>query len=334
MAVYKRGAKAVYYMNFTVDGVRVTRSTGKFTKREARLVEAVEKKRMMVEGALSPRERAARMTLSMAIHETYDERWKGNKDGLKAKRLAERAMDLIGNLPLGKIDAETIKRMVKKLEDIDVKGATINRYLATIKTLLRHHQQPWEHIKLKKESKGRIRVLTKEEELTVVSLLRDTDHNGKRSYYPEAADLVEVLVDTGCRLSEVLNLQYEDINWNTDLISIWINKGDKPRSIPMTKRVRAILLARQEGNWVKPFTMDIHQAQKAWNWARKRMLLDVDTEFVIHALRHTCATRLLDKGIDLYTVKEWLGHSTIQVTERYAHLAPRKLAQAASALEA
>ena len=40
MSVYKRGDKGVFYMNFTVDGVRVTRSTGKFTKKEAKLVEA------------------------------------------------------------------------------------------------------------------------------------------------------------------------------------------------------------------------------------------------------------------------------------------------------
>ncbi|TGU71635.1 site-specific integrase [Geomonas terrae] len=333
MAVYKRGAKAVYYMNFIVDGVRVSRSTGKFSKKDARLVEAVEKKRMMVDGALSPRERAARMLLSVAIQRTYDERWKDNKDGLKAKRLAERAIDLIGDIPLSKIEDETIKRLVKKLEDSGVKGATINRYLATIKTLLRHHQQPWEHIKLKKESKGRIRVLSKEEEVTVVSLLRDSDHGKNRSYYPEAADLVEVLVDTGCRLSEILNLKYEDINWDTNLISIWINKGDNPRSIPMTKRVRGILLARQGRSSVKPFTLDIDQAQKAWSWARKRMMLGGDKEFVMHALRHTTATRLLAKGIDIYTVKSYLGHSTIQVTERYAHLSPGKLANAAEILD-
>jgi len=333
MSVYKRGNKGVYYMNFTVDGVRVTRSTGKFTKREAKLVEAVEKKRMMVDGALSPRERAARMLLSIAIQKTYDERWKDNKDGLKSQRLAELAMEHIGDIPLSKIDDQMIKRLVKKLEDSGVKGATVNRYLATMKTLLRHHQQPWEHIKLKKESKGRIRVISREEEATVVNLLRNTEHNSRRSYFPEVADLVEVLVDTGCRLSEILNLKYEDINWDSNLISIWINKGDKPRSIPMTKRVGGILLARQVVNTVKPFTVDIDQAQKAWGWTRKRMLLDGDKEFVMHALRHTTATRLIDRGIDLYTVKEWLGHSTIQVTERYAHLNPDKLVHAASALD-
>ena len=58
-----------------------------------------------------------------------------------------------------------------------------------------------------------------------------------------------------------------------------------------------------------------------------------DKEFIMHALRHTCATRLVNRGIDLYVVKEFLGHSTIQVTERYAHLSPDKLAHAAEILD-
>ncbi len=333
MSVYKRGTKAVFYMNFIVNGVRVTRSTGKFTKKEAKLVEAVEKKRMMVDGSLSPREKAARMLLSAAILKTYDERWKDNKDGDKARRLAEKVMDIVGDIPISKIDDDVIKGLIKTLESSGVKGATVNRYLATIKTLLRNMQQPWEHIKLKKESKGRIRVVTRKEESTVVNLLRNTNHNSRRSHFPEVADLVEVLVDTGCRLSEVLDLRYDDINFETNLISIWINKASKPRSIPMTRRVGTILQARKTTGASKPFTVNRDQAENAWTWVRKTMGLSGDKEFVMHALRHTTATRLIDKGIDLYTVKEWLGHSTIQVTERYAHLNPDKLVHAANMLE-
>ena len=63
------------------------------------------------------------------------------------------------------------------------------------------------------------------------------------------------------------------------------------------------------------------------------MGLKGDTEFVLHALRHTTASRLVNKGIDLYTVKEWLGHADITTTQKYAHLSPQKLAYAASVLE-
>ena len=61
-------------------------------------------------------------------------------------------------------------------------------------------------------------------------------------------------------------------------------------------------------------------SQKLIIHIKERDLCVSDVRFT--ALRHTTATRLIDKGIDLYTGKEWLGHSTIQVTERYAHLNP------------
>jgi integrase len=101
----------------------------------------------------------------------------------------------------------------------------------------------------------------------------------------------------------------------------------------MTKRVASVLKRRSEGNASKPFNLTPYQSDKAWAWAREQMGLKNDTEFIIHALRHTCASRLVNAGVDLYVVKEWLGHSSIQVTERYAHLAPRKLAHAATILD-
>jgi site-specific recombinase XerD len=335
MSVYKRGDKAVFYMNFTVDSVRVTRSTGKFTKKEAKLVEAVEKKRMMVDGALSPREKAARMLLSTAIQRVYDERWKDNKDGLKSQRIAERLMDITGDIPISKIDEEVIKRLIRKLEGSGIKGATINRYLATIKTLLRHHRQPWEHIKLKKESKGRIRVISREEMLTVMELLRGAEQQGKKPYYTEAADLVEVLMDTGCRLSEVLKkFTYTgNINYQINLMTLNETKNGESRSVPMTRRVRGIFEERQYINKVKPFKITVDEAERAWKWVRTMMGLEMDEEFVIHALRHTCASRLVNAGIDLYVVCRWLGHSSIQITERYAHLSPDKLVTAMGALD-
>lgn len=333
MAVYKRGKKGMFYMNFTVNGVRVFKSTGKFTKREAKQVEAMEKKKLMEEGSLSPREKAARMKLSEAIEKVYDEKWKNTKDGRKSQRNAERVIEYIGDIPIGKIDDEMVRMLVKKLEATGIKAATVNRYLASLKTVLRHHKQQWDHIKLKKEKNGRIRILASEEVSNVVELLRGAVENGKLPYYLELADLVEVLVDSGMRLSEALRLEYKDVDFSSNLISIWINKGEKPRSIPMTSRVRNILLERQADNPIKVFDIEIGECERAWKWVREQMKMKADDEFVLHALRHTCASRLVNAGIDLYVVKEWLGHSSIQITERYAHLNPRKLSDAVEVLE-
>ncbi len=333
MSVYKRGSKGVFYMNFTVNGKRVFRSTGKFTKREAKLVEASEKKKILNESQLTPQEKGARTLLLDAIQETYDAKWKDGKDSMRSYRRAINLSDIIGNVPLSQITEEAVSKLIKALEKKKSSVATVNRYLASLKTILKHKKQSTDHIKLKKERNGRIRTVSKEEESTVVERLRQAPEGNKRSYYPEVGDLVEVLVDTGMRLSEALSIKYEDINFTAGLISIWINKGDRPRSLPMTRRVRDILTRRQLGESSRVFTIKDHQAQSAWTWVRKQMGLEDDKQFVLHALRHTCASRLVNKGIDLYVVKEWLGHSTIQVTEKYAHLAPAKLALATKALE-
>ncbi|WP_224984492.1 tyrosine-type recombinase/integrase [Geomonas agri] len=332
MAVYKRGEKGVFYMNFTVGGVRIFKSTGKFTKREAKQVEANERQKLMDEASLSPQERAGRMLLLEAIDVVYEVRWKHTKDAERSYSRARSIANHIGNIPLKDIGTAMVTKLMQGLEKEKARNGTINRYLAALKTILNHHEQGIRHVKLRKESKGRIRVVSREEETRVVELLRYTIHNKRRQHYPEVAALVEVLVDTGMRLSELLNLTYEDIDFEANLISIWINKGDRPRSIPMTKRVKAIMKARSQKK-SKPFDLQPYQAENAWRWVRKEMGLDKDGEFILHALRHTCASRLVNKGIDLYVVRDWLGHSSIQVTERYAHLAPNKLAHAALVLE-
>lgn len=265
--------------------------------------------------------------------QVYEGKWKNNKDLIGPKTRCKRLLELLGNIPLSKIDDDVVAEMVRKLDATKIKPSTVNRFLATLKTIMKFKRQPCDHIKLRKESKGRIRVISKEEETTAINLLRNTSHSDRRQFYYEVADLVEVLIDTGMRLSEALTLAADDINFSSNLIHIWINKGERPRSVPMTKRVATILKRRLENNVKNPFNLTTYQSDKAWAWAREEMGLKNDTEFIIHALRHTCASRLVNAGIDLYVVKEWLGHSSIQVTERYAHLAPQKLAHAALKLE-
>lgn len=333
MAIYKRGEKGSWYMNFTVNGVRVNKSTGTAIKKEAKHVEALERQKIIDQEKMTPQEKSANMLLSEALKQVYEGKWKNNKTPDRPVTLGEMIISLIGDIPLKKLDDDAIALLKQKLALREVKTATVNRYLAVLKTMLRFKRQGSEHIKLHKEAKGRIRVVSKDEETKIVNLLRNTKHSVRRSFYPDVADLVEVQIDTGMRLGETLKLLYDDINYESNLIHIWINKGDRPRSIPMTKRVAAIFKRRQTEKQLKPFALTPYQTDKAWAWTRNELGLKGDKEFVIHSLRHTCASRLVNKGVDLYVVKSWLGHSTIQVTERYAHLAPHKLADAAKMLE-
>jgi len=333
MAVYKRGEKGVFYMNFIVNGIRVNKSTGKLTKREAKHVEALERQKIIDDVNATPQQRASKVMVSDVVKELYDTRWKYNKDSVNSLARAEKVVEIIGDMPIGEVDQDTVRKLMLHLQGRGNKPATVNRTLEVLKTMLKYKKMEWDYIKLAKVPKGRIRVIAKEEELQVAKLFTETTHSDKRYFYADMADLVVCLVDTGMRLGEMLKLKYKDISFENNLISIWINKGGRPRSIPMTKRVRAIMESRQTIDGKSPFHLTNDMAGTAWQWVRKTMGLDNDREFVLHALRHTCASRLLFKGVDLVTIKEWLGHADIQTTMRYAHMAPNKLAHAAAILD-
>jgi integrase len=326
MSVFKRGK--VFYTDFVINGERVCKSTGKTSKREAKHVEAQERQKLL---SGSKEQKVLKLSLSDAIDQVYESKWKNNKDGMGSYRRAKLLLEHIGNVVLSSVGGAEVDNLTKRLEGTGIESSTINRYLATLKTILKYMNYRTDFIRLRKEKNGRIRVLSRDEEARAVELLKGV--NGKKPYYIEAGDMVEVLVDTGLRLSELLNLKYEDVNFTSNLISIWINKGDRPRSIPMTRRVRIILEERQYINQVKPFTITIDEAERAWQWMRAEIGLSKDSEFVIHALRHTCASRLVNGGTDIYVVCQWLGHSSIKITERYAHLDPKKLVHAVEVLE-
>lgn len=273
------------------------------------------------------------LLLSQAVQMVYDRKWKKKKDGAKARRLADIIVETLGDIPLAEIDQKKYYELVSLLETRGVQESTINRYRASLKTVLRHHQLNYQFIEMTPEIGGRIRILTKEEETAAIALFRDTKHSSRRSAFYEMPDFIAVLVDTGMRANELLGLPPKDIDFATNMLTIWINKADKPRSVPMTTRATQVLAVRAKNESGKLFSLNIHQADKAWAWMRDEMKLEADKDFVIHALRHTCATRLIVKGIDIYRVQKWMGHKSIKTTEKYLHLDPLQLRAAAAALE-
>lgn len=331
LAVYPRGKKGVYYMDFKLYGKRIYKSTGKYTAWAARLEEAKERERIeqeMRNPSLIPVRKV--FTLSEAIEKCYEERWAYNNDGIGSYNKAKKILEIIGDKPLDQITYDDLVTIKKYLEKKGDSLATVNRYLATLRVIMRMALREWKVIiempvfKLHRERPGRIREVSDEEEQKILKYFDD--------YGPkEMKDLVICLIDTGARLSELLKLEYRDVDFNLKLIHIWKNKAAIPRSVPMTNRVYEILKERQKSR--KPFSLNINQVEGLWARVRKHMNLENDPDFVLHILRHTCACRLVRAGVDLYTVMKWLGHSSIKTTERYAHLFPQDLLKAKDRLE-
>jgi integrase len=103
----------------------------------------------------------------------------------------------------------------------------------------------------------------------------------------------------------------------------------------MSPTRRAIdALDRQRRYRAGPFRhIQQHKFRAIWNDAKQDMGFADDKDLVPHTLRHTCASRLVQGGIDIRRVQMWLGHQTLQMTMRYAHLATHDLDKCVAVLE-
>ncbi len=244
----------------------------------------------------------------------------------------------INEILLGKrfstFDQETVDSLIIALRQRGNSNATINRKMAALSKLLRKaskmgniHSLP--EFRRQKEGAGRIRFLDFDEEDRLFSAIRVKSEDAYR--------LCIFLVDSGCRLGEAIGLIWNDIQDHR--VTFWITKSGRSRTVPLTERaVQSIVLPpppdpihrRPRG----PFAMlDQARFRAIWNEAKLEVGLGTDDQVVPHVLRHTCASRLVQGGIDIRRVQMWLGHQTLQMTMRYAHLATSDLDRCVAVLE-
>lgn len=236
--------------------------------------------------------------------------------------------DLLRGARLDEFGQERLDFLTGALRAKGNSNATINRKMAALSKLLKKAHRMGDLARLPefrrlKERAGRIRFLEHDEEdrLFAAIRLRSEDYHSLSLF----------LVDTGARLGEAIGLRWNDIH--ASRATFWITKSGRSRTVPLTRRAQTAL-ASQRGRPGGPFLhIKPHRYRAAWHEARHDCGLGSDPDLVPHALRHTCASRLVRGGIDLRRVQMWLGHQTLQMTMRYAHLATRDLEACLPVLE-
>lgn len=204
--------------------------------------------------------------------------------------------------------------------------ATINRYLAALSHLMTISYKEWEWIdenpcsKLSKlkEPRGRVRFLSDEER---ENLLRHCKNSKSRHLYP----IVVLALSTGARLGEITSLSREQVDFERGQIVLHDTKNGERRVLPLTghaldtlkkwskvKRIDTSLLFPNTRYPDKP--IDI---RSPWNTVVKKSGLE---DFRFHDLRHSAASYLAMNGATLAEIAEVLGHKTLQMVKRYAHL--------------
>jgi integrase len=166
-------------------------------------------------------------------------------------------------------------------------------------------------VKLFKENNRRLRFLSQEE----VSNLLNACTNHLKS-------IVMTALNTGMRSGEILFLRWECVDLDSGIITVVNSKNSESRNIPintiLTEELSRLKLdAKNEYVFVRENGNPPETIQKAWLKALSKAGIK---DFRFHDLRHTFASYLVMAGADIVTVKELLGHKTMAMTMRYAHL--------------
>lgn len=238
-----------------------------------------------------------------------------------------------GEHTLKQIDAGAVNSLLARLREEGRSPATVNR----VRALLSHiftkgihwglcSSNPVRLVKALREDNRRVRYLMPDE---VARLLAESPG--------WLRPIVLTAVHTGMRKEELLSLTWEQINSRERTIHLVRTKNGRARTLPITdelwKTLSALprrlhspfVFAREDGSrYVK------ERIRGAFERALRRARIE---DFHFHDLRHTFASNLVMAGVDLLTVKELLGHRTMDMTVRYAHLAPSHTRGAVLALE-
>ena len=142
-----------------------------------------------------------------------------------------------------------------------------------------------------------------------------------------------LLYSTGMRISEVANCRIADIDSKNMRIKIVQGKGAKDRFTILSQQV--LLELRAYYIIYKPVDYLFNGYQKGKKYSirsiqhlMQKALLQIglaDKQYSVHTIRHSFATHLIDNGTDLHTVKELMGHNSLQTTMKYLHLTSKRM---------
>jgi integrase len=329
MSVYQRGKS--WYYDFKYRGERYTGCIGAVSKTVAKEILA-KKKAEAVEGRYElPSKKPSPIFEAMA--EEYLHYYRANRRPRSVERheMAFRALKpFFGGKRLTDITPLLIERYKRVRKEQGRSEVTINRELAFLKNLFtqaivwhKTTENPVKQVRLFKEDNARTRFLTEDEEARLLAHCN-----------AQLKPLVITALHTGFRKSELLSLQWANIDFRHHLIKVEAayTKTREARSVPMSETLTATLKQHKIHATTEPTASVFGYRQMTKTFARAVQRAGI-ANFIFHDLRHTFASRLVMAGVDLATVKELMGHKHITMTLRYTHLAPGHKRSAIAALD-
>ena len=251
---------------------------------------------------------------------------------------------LFGHLPIRDIRVSHVEKLLTNMRDAGKANRTQVHLRGILNVIINTAIQegffegvnPCQRVKVKKQDNQRIRFFSPDEATRLLAALQ------VRSLQRHDEALLSLFC--GLRAKEIFKLTWADVDFENHQLFIRDPKNHKDRFAFMTSEVEDMLCQRSQGQ--KPPSYVFPKEDGDCQLAVSTMYRDVIKELgfnegisdrrlkaVFHTLRHTFASWLVQDGTPLFTVSKLMGHSSIQMTMRYAHLAPDHLRQAAGRLE-
>ncbi|MCL4322041.1 MAG: site-specific integrase [Deltaproteobacteria bacterium] len=340
MGIYRRGN--IFWMSKTINGILYRKSAETESKMRARAIYedwTSQLKESVKSGKPIP---AVRTEAKPVI--TFNElaaKYIGfTKDRLKSAKnleyMVNKMLLIFKDKPLNEFTLEDIEGLQINLINQGKAVRTSNHYPRLLKTMFRKAED-WELVdesvvrKLAKckniqgENK-RLRYLSEEEIKALIEACEPT----------YLRPIVITALNTGMRLREILKLTWQRVDLKNRLILLDKTKNGERREIPINETLYGVLssLVRNiafdhvfyDLKTLRPFD----RIDRSFHTALKKAKI---IDFHFHDLRHTFASWLVMKGVDLAAVQKLLGHKSITMTMRYAHLAPGHVKKAVSVLD-
>ncbi len=266
-------------------------------------------------------------TLSEATRVVYKRRKNGTKSATNFLIGMKHNIKALGDLPVNKITRPMVNKMMDTLkQEHKNSNAVVNQKMGYLRVVLQEMEEDGyiEMIKMPKPrptKNTKVHYLTEDMERELLSWLNCMQRNR------EAKDIVECLIDLGCRVNELLGLEKRFVDFDNNQINFNDRKNDQAVAVPMTNRVQSIIRRyyREVKDFDRLFTLNYSELNAIWQKARKDLGYADKKFYTLHLCRHTTASRLVQRGVPILLVKDWLGHEDIENTMIYAHLAPKAL---------
>jgi integrase len=320
MAIRQRNES--WQVDVTINGRRTRKDFA--TKDEAEEYELGVKRKLRRGEAL---DETTGGNLSDLLESTRARHWDGTKGEATAVHNGQAFVDFLGpTTDPRRVGSTQIDAYIAKLKRDGAANGTVNRKLAAVSKMLHHAiKRGWitsmPAIERLPETEHRIRFLTPEEEGQVFGWFED--HSDQHML-----DVVALMLDTGLRASEAFGLTPANIHNGRILLSGDRTKSGKGRVVPLTTRAASIVERRMGNELILGSDISYWTAINRWNDMKAGLGWTADKQLVLHALRHTFATRLMEAGANPAEVQKLMGHATIAMTMRYTHVSDERLENA------